>query len=137
MLSLSYRPCALCTVPVTQAVSTVYVQFLSPRTCAHSMCKSFTGPVHCPCAGRAPWNSRTVYRSPSPCAIILYSSVTRILPVSPHCATCQPWHFMHLPIRNLTALLTVQLSVTKLTFHIQSAADSRNMKAASKLPYKG
>ena len=92
----------LCAIP-SRALNTVSVRSLIHVTCALS-----------------------VYRSPRPCA--MYSPVTRILPVSPHCSTCQPWHSMHLPIPKLTALQTVQVSVTKLTFHLQSEEDSRNLK---------
>ena len=128
--SLSPRPCALCTVPVIQTLHTVYspchpgpahcLQSLSSRPCAlfvYSPCHA--GPEHilCPIPSRAlntvsvqslPHGTCAlpVYRSSRTCAITLYSPVTRMLPVSPHCATCQPWHFMHLPIRKLTALQT-------------------------------
>jgi len=43
---------------------------------------------------------------------------------------------MHLPTRQFTALQTMKVSLTKLTFHLQSEADSRNWKFASKLLYR-
>jgi hypothetical protein len=80
-----------------------------------------TGPV--PCAVPVKQALRII------CVTVWVQSLSHgTCTVSPHCATYQPWHSMDLAIRKLTALLVMQVSVTNLTFHLQSEADSRNLK---------